>query len=143
MDSETGVSTAPLPGSDEPPPVELVNAGGRSSAVLVCDHASNGVPRQLGSLGLDAIQLADHIGWDPGAAAVARRLSTLLDAPLVVSGYPSIRASTRASSACTGRSRKKGWRTSRVRQGPAPPTKRPDKGVVDLTPSSRTQTVTR
>ncbi len=38
-------------------------------------------------LGLDAIQLADHIGWDPGAADVARRLSTSLDAPLILSGY--------------------------------------------------------
>jgi predicted N-formylglutamate amidohydrolase len=87
MDSVTGVPTAPLLGSDEPSPVELVNADGRSSAVLVCDHASNRVPRRLGSLGLDAVQLADHIGWDPGAADVARRLSDLLDAPLVLSGY--------------------------------------------------------
>jgi predicted N-formylglutamate amidohydrolase len=87
MDSDTGASTVPLLGSDEPSPVELVNADGRSSAVLVCDHASNRVPRQLGSLGLNAVQLADHIGWDPGAADVARRLSALLDAPLVLSGY--------------------------------------------------------
>jgi predicted N-formylglutamate amidohydrolase len=87
MDSDTGVSTAPLLGSDEPPPVELVNADGGSSAVLVCDHASNRVPRQLGSLGLDAVQLATHIGWDPGAADVARQLSALLDAPLLLSGY--------------------------------------------------------
>ncbi len=67
--------------------VELINADGRSSAVLVCDHASNRVPQRLGTLGLDAVQLADHIGWDPGAADVARRLSSLLDAPLVLSGY--------------------------------------------------------
>jgi predicted N-formylglutamate amidohydrolase len=87
MDSDTGTSTVALLDSDEPPPVELVNADGRSSAVLVCDHASNRVPRQLGTLGLDAVQLADHIGWDPGAADVARRLSMLLDAPLVLSGY--------------------------------------------------------
>jgi predicted N-formylglutamate amidohydrolase len=87
MDSDTSASTVALLGTDEPPPVELVNAGGRSSAVLVCDHAANRVPRQLGSLGLDAVQLADHIGWDPGAADVARLLSTLLDAPLVLSGY--------------------------------------------------------
>jgi predicted N-formylglutamate amidohydrolase len=87
MDSGTRVSAVPLLGSDEPPPVELVNANGRSSAVLVCDHASSRVPRQLGSLGLDAVRLADHIGWDPGAAEVARRLSALLDAPLVLSGY--------------------------------------------------------
>jgi predicted N-formylglutamate amidohydrolase len=87
MDSDTGVSAVSLLGTDEPSPVELVNASGGSSAVLVCDHASNRVPRQLGSLGLDAVQLADHIGWDPGAADVARRLSALLDAPLVLSGY--------------------------------------------------------
>jgi predicted N-formylglutamate amidohydrolase len=72
---------------DEPPPVELVNADGPSSAVLVCDHASNRVPQGLGTLGLEAVRLADHIGWDPGAADVARRLSACLDAPLVLSGY--------------------------------------------------------
>jgi len=87
MDSDSGVSAVSLLGSNESVPVELVNADGGSSAVLVCDHASNRVPQQLGSLGLDDIQLADHIGWDPGAAEVARRLSTLLDAPLVLSGY--------------------------------------------------------
>jgi predicted N-formylglutamate amidohydrolase len=87
MDSVTGESAVSLLGSDEPSPVELVNADGRSSAVLVCDHASNRVPRQLGTLGLDAVQLADHIGWDPGAADVARRLSIRLDAPLLLSGY--------------------------------------------------------
>ena len=87
MNSDTVTSTVALPGSDEPSPVELVNADGRSSAVLVCDHAASRVPRQLGTLGLDAARLADHIGWDPGAADVARRLSTFLDAPLVLSGY--------------------------------------------------------
>ena len=87
MESDTGVSAVSLLGTDEPPPVELVNAGGRSSAVLVCDHAANRVPRQLGTLGLDVARLTDHIGWDPGAADVARRLSAHLDAPLVLSGY--------------------------------------------------------
>jgi predicted N-formylglutamate amidohydrolase len=73
--------------SEEPAAVEIVNADGGSSAVLVCDHASNRVPQRLGALGLDAVHLADHIGWDPGAADVARRLSAHLDAPLVLSGY--------------------------------------------------------
>jgi len=76
-----------LLGSDEPAAVELVNTGGVSPAVIVCDHASNRVPRRLGTLGLDAESLADHIAWDPGAAEVARRLSIDLDAPLVLSGY--------------------------------------------------------
>ena len=73
--------------SDEPPACEVINAGGAGTAFLVCDHASNRVPRLLGNLGLEPAQLADHIGWDPGAAEVARRLSGHLDAPLVLSGY--------------------------------------------------------
>jgi len=87
MDSDTSESTWSLLGSGEPSPVEVVNADGSGSAVLVCDHASNKVPQRLGTLGLDAARLADHIGWDPGAADVARRLSAHLDAPLVLSGY--------------------------------------------------------
>ena len=87
MGLDMSVTTSALLGSNEPPAVEIVNAHGGSSAVLVCDHASNRVPRRLGILGIDADDLATHIGWDPGAAEVARRLSAHLDAPLVLSGY--------------------------------------------------------
>lgn len=78
---------SPLLALTESSAVEIVNGSGTSSAVLVCDHASNRVPGQLGTLGLDRVQLTDHIGWDPGAADVARQLSVYLDAPLVLSGY--------------------------------------------------------
>lgn len=74
------------PDQAESPAFEIVNAAGNSPVLLVCDHASHYVPRHLHDLGLAAQQLADHIGWDPGAAEVARQLSTLLDAPLVLSG---------------------------------------------------------
>jgi predicted N-formylglutamate amidohydrolase len=77
----------PLLAPDEPPAFEVLNPEGSASALLVCDHASNRIPRQLGSLGLGADQLADHIAWDPGAAEVARGLAARLDAPLVLSGY--------------------------------------------------------
>ncbi|MEI6415418.1 MAG: N-formylglutamate amidohydrolase [Pseudomonadota bacterium] len=72
---------------DEPAAFRIINAEGKSHAVLVCDHASNLVPRRLGTLGLGAGELADHIAWDPGAAEVAQRLAAHLDAPLVLSGY--------------------------------------------------------
>jgi len=78
---------AGLLAADEPPPYELVNATGSSVFVLVCDHASNRVPRSLGDLGLVTQQLAGHIAWDPGAAAVARGLSARLDAPLILGGW--------------------------------------------------------
>jgi hypothetical protein len=57
-----------------------------SAAVLVCDHASNRIPRVLGNLGLGPSNCARHIAWDPGAAAVARGLCARLDAPLVLGG---------------------------------------------------------
>lgn len=73
--------------SGEPPAVEIVNAQGKSNVVLVCDHASKLVPECLANLGLSDAQLTEHIGWDPGAAAVARLLAKALDAPLLLSGY--------------------------------------------------------
>lgn len=73
--------------TDEPPPFSLVNEAGRSPYVLVCDHASNRIPRRLGSLGLTAADLDRHIAWDIGAATVARSLSAALDAPLFLAGY--------------------------------------------------------
>ncbi len=78
---------ASLLATDEPPPVRLVNANGRGAFVLLCDHAANRVPRALDQLGLSPAQLASHIAWDPGAAAVARLLARRLDAPLLESGW--------------------------------------------------------
>lgn len=76
-----------LLGPGEPPAIELVNPDGRGNLVLVCDHASNRIPASLNQLGLSEEHLASHIGWDPGAAGVARELSLRLDAPLVLSNY--------------------------------------------------------
>jgi predicted N-formylglutamate amidohydrolase len=72
---------------EDPPAFEIINAEGSSDTVIICDHASNLVPRQLSNLGLESEQLAEHIAWDPGSAGVARGLSAILDAPLVLSGY--------------------------------------------------------
>lgn len=87
MDSEKSANASTPLGFDEPPAIETINTDGSGNAVLVCDHASNRVPERLGTLGLAPDLLADHIGWDPGAADVARRLATHLDSPLVTSGY--------------------------------------------------------
>jgi predicted N-formylglutamate amidohydrolase len=73
--------------ANEPGPFELVRPGGKSPFVLICDHASNRIPRSLNRLGLDADQLGSHIAWDPGAAALARKLSARLDATLLLSNY--------------------------------------------------------
>jgi len=87
MTGKTDIETSSLLLPTEPPAFEVVNPDGRGSAVLICDHASNRVPARLSDLGLEQYQLTEHIGWDPGAANVARRLSVELDAPLLLSGY--------------------------------------------------------
>jgi predicted N-formylglutamate amidohydrolase len=68
-------------------PVVLVNGGGRSPYVLVSEHASNRLPKSLGTLGLPESELQRHIAWDIGAEQVARLLSRLIDAPLVLQRY--------------------------------------------------------
>ncbi|KMW60370.1 Riorf59 protein [Candidatus Rhodobacter oscarellae] len=70
---------------EEGPVAEVVNPGGRSCVCLVCEHASAMIPASLGALGLRAADRSSHAVWDPGAADLARALSDMLDAPLVLS----------------------------------------------------------
>lgn len=74
-------------GVDEPHPADIVNAGGTSPIVLICEHASNRIPKAMGTLGLPDADLKRHIAWDIGAEGTARILSRLLDAPLVLQRY--------------------------------------------------------
>jgi predicted N-formylglutamate amidohydrolase len=79
------VASAPTP--DWPPAVEILNDTGRSPFVLICEHASNYIPAQYGTLGLDEQELVRHIAWDIGAANVTRALSNRLDAAAFLGGY--------------------------------------------------------
>ena len=63
----------------------VTNPRGSSPWVIVCDHASNFIPPDYGTLGLAAAELDRHIAWDPGALAVAERMAAKLDAALVES----------------------------------------------------------
>ena len=71
----------------EESPFIAVNAEGRSPFVLICEHASNTIPKALGTLGLPESGLTRHIAWDIGAEKVARLLSRLMDAPLLLQRY--------------------------------------------------------
>lgn len=81
------MESASVLSAGDPPAVELCHQSGAASVVLTCDHASLAVPRKLGRLGLEEAIIAQHIGWDIGAAAVTRRLALLLDAPAILGGY--------------------------------------------------------
>jgi len=64
-------------------PVATHNRQGAGPVVLICEHASNYVPREYERLGLSAADLQRHIAWDIGALALAEQLAAQLDAPLV------------------------------------------------------------
>jgi predicted N-formylglutamate amidohydrolase len=53
--------------------------------VILCDHASNRIPPELGGLGLASSDLSRHIAWDIGTAQIAETLSEMLDAPAILS----------------------------------------------------------
>jgi predicted N-formylglutamate amidohydrolase len=58
-----------------------------SGILLLCDHAGNAFPDGYGTLGLPHEQLERHIAYDPGAAAITRRMSEILGAPAVMTRY--------------------------------------------------------
>jgi predicted N-formylglutamate amidohydrolase len=71
----------------EPAAGLVVNEKGSSPYVIICEHASNRIPKNLGSLGLSEADLTRHIAWDIGAEGTARMLAKLLDAPLILQTY--------------------------------------------------------
>lgn len=71
--------------SDNPDAVaEVLRHDGGAPVCLVCEHASAAMPSSLGALGLAAGDRFSHAAWDIGAEALARELSAMLDAPLVI-----------------------------------------------------------
>ncbi len=68
-------------------PFQLVNTNYNSRIILSCEHAGRVIPESLGDLGLDKEIMTYHIAYDIGAEKVARQLSRLLRAPLILQPY--------------------------------------------------------
>jgi len=73
--------------ADEPAPVSVYNDGGKSTFLLVADHAGNLIPRAIGRLGIDEADCQRHIAWDIGIAGLGRLLADALDATLIQQDY--------------------------------------------------------
>jgi len=62
------------------PPPRFVD-GRRRELVLLCDHAGNRMPGELGDLGLSQAERRTHVAWDPGAEGIAAAMQARLDCP--------------------------------------------------------------
>lgn len=79
--------TAPLLAPDEPPPYDIINAGGDPRIILICEHAGDVVPRKLNLLGMDPEDYKCHYAVDIGVRDVTRYLSGLLNVPAILGNY--------------------------------------------------------
>jgi predicted N-formylglutamate amidohydrolase len=66
---------------------ELLSGSLEKGLVLVCDHASNALPVEYGSLGLPTSEFERHIAYDIGSAEVTRLMSKSLGVPAVLSTF--------------------------------------------------------
>lgn len=80
-------ATSLLLSASDPLPVEIVNAGGTSGILLICEHAGREIPASLGDLGIARSEMDRHIAYDIGARNLACLLSERLDAMLIAQRY--------------------------------------------------------
>ncbi len=66
-------------------PVAIRQPAVAAPIVLTCEHASCAIPLEYDALGLGHDEIADHIGWDIGAADLTATLAASLDAAAVFS----------------------------------------------------------
>ncbi len=86
MQQRTG-ATAPAAAGAAWNSFDIVRGAGGTSVIVICDHATNLVPPEYGTLGLDDIQLNRHIGYDIGALPVALGLGQRLGATVISSRF--------------------------------------------------------
>jgi predicted N-formylglutamate amidohydrolase len=87
LNSMTAFANTVLLNPDDVSAVEIVRQTSHAPLLIHCDHGGNVVPRALNNLGLSADVLSRHVGWDIGAASVARHLAAALDATAVIARY--------------------------------------------------------
>ncbi|MGH1417295.1 MAG: N-formylglutamate amidohydrolase [Hyphomicrobiaceae bacterium] len=66
---------------------EIVPGRADAGLIILCDHASNTLPDEYGTLGLDPKQLERHIAYDIGCEGVSRTLAKMLNAPAILTRY--------------------------------------------------------
>ena len=65
----------------------IIKKGENKDFIVLCDHASNYIPRKYNNLGMNTDDLESHIAFDIGASDVAKRLSDKLNCNLIMSNF--------------------------------------------------------
>ena len=68
-------------------PVEKIDGKPSNGLIILCDHASNYIPKEYDLLGLTANELDRHIGYDIGVAAVSKALANKLNVSAILTNY--------------------------------------------------------
>lgn len=61
--------------------------GSNRRVLVLCDHATNRIPAELGNLGLPPVELERHIAHDLGALPLAQAIAARLSGPLFWHGW--------------------------------------------------------
>lgn len=69
------------------PPFSVHNDSATSDMLVICDHASNFIPKRYECLGLPRESLERHIAYDIGAAEVACAIADRLDCVALLAGF--------------------------------------------------------
>lgn len=80
-------TTPPLLSEEEPGPWEVLNPHSLSPLVILCDHASNRVPKSLRHLGLALDVFGKHVAYDIGCEKLTRALADRFDSTALLAHY--------------------------------------------------------
>jgi predicted N-formylglutamate amidohydrolase len=65
----------------------LYNETAPGPMILVCDHASNKIPKEYGNLGLAPEEFQRHIAYDIGAKDVSLKVANAFNGPAIIAEY--------------------------------------------------------
>ncbi len=85
MQDSTGTASGTCPAAWTS--FEIVRGAPATRFLILCDHATNLLPPEYGTLGLDDIQLNRHIGYEIGALGLAQALGRKLEATVISTRY--------------------------------------------------------
>ena len=87
LSGTTRLSDSRMTSLDKDAPFWVIGADWPGPWLITCDHATNRVPSEVGSLGLPQDDMARHIAYDIGAFGVCLALADALKSPMIATNF--------------------------------------------------------